>query len=46
MLNGFGVNNPMQYEGFSMVYGDISNVTTGAQKNDNGLGIDLGPEAD
>ncbi len=46
MLNGFGVNNPVPYEGLSMVRGGISNGITGAKTNDYGYGIEFGPETD
>jgi hypothetical protein len=46
MLNGFGVNNPVPYEGLSMVYGGISNGITGAKNSDSGQGIEFGPETD
>lgn len=46
MLNGFGVNNPVPYDGLSMVYGGISNGITGAKDSDSGRGIEFGPESD
>ena len=46
MLNGFGVNNPVPYDGLSMVYGGISNGITGAKDSDSGHGIEFGPESD
>jgi len=46
MLNGFGVNNPVPYDGLSMVYGGISNGITGAKDSDDGRGIEFGPETD
>ncbi len=46
MLNGFGVNNPVPYDGLSMVYGGISNGITGAKGSDSGKGIEFGPETD
>jgi len=46
MLNGFGVKNPIPYNGLSMVYGGISNGITGEKNSDSGLGIEFGPETD
>ena len=51
MLNGFGVKNPIPYDGLSMVYGGISNGITAAKHNENddfsqGRGIEFGPEPD
>jgi hypothetical protein len=51
MLNGFGTNNPIPYDGLSMVYGGISNGITAAKHNENadlsqGRGIEFGPEPD
>jgi hypothetical protein len=46
MLNGFGVKNPVPYDGLSMVRGGISNGITGSKSGDNGRGIEFGPEAD
>nr|WP_246058361.1 glycoside hydrolase family 9 protein [Litorilituus lipolyticus] len=46
MLNGFGVNNPVPYDGLSMVYGGISNGITGAKTSSSGQGIEFGPEKD
>ncbi|WP_182440082.1 glycoside hydrolase family 9 protein [Colwellia sp. RSH04] len=46
MLNGFGVNNPIPYDGLSMVYGGISNGITGAKTSPSGQGIEFGPEKD
>ena len=49
MLNGFGTNNPIPYDGLSMVYGGISNGITASKKNDallTGRGIEFGPEPD
>ena len=51
MLNGFGVKNPVPYDGLSMVYGGISNGITAAKSNVNapfsqGRGIEFGPEPD
>ena len=46
MLNGFGINNPVPYDGLSMVYGGISNGITGAKASDAGRGIEYGPEPD
>jgi len=46
MLNGFGVNNPVPYDGLSMVYGGISNGITGAKTSPAGQGIEFGPEKD
>jgi len=46
MLNGFGINNPVAYSGLDMVKGGISNGITGAKNNDNGRGIEFGPETD
>ena len=46
MLNGFGINNPVPYDGLSMVYGGISNGITGAKDSDSGQGIEFGPETD
>ena len=51
MLNGFGVNNPVPYEGLSMVYGGISNGLTAMRNAGNdtgaqGRGIEFGPEPD
>lgn len=46
MLNGFGVNNPLPYEGLSMVRGGISNGITGDKNSDEGRGIEFGPETD
>jgi len=49
MLNGFGTNNPIPYDGLSMVYGGISNGITASKQNDAllaGRGIEFGPEPD
>lgn len=49
MFNGFGINNPIPYDGLSMVYGGISNGITAAKQNDPllaGRGIEFGPEPD
>jgi len=49
MLNGFGTNNPIPYDGLSMVYGGISNGITASKKNTpslTGRGIEFGPEPD
>lgn len=46
MLNGFGVKNPVPYDGLSMVYGGISNGITGTKNSDSGQGIAFGPEPD
>ncbi len=44
MLNGFGINNPIPYQGLDMVKGGISNGITGAKGSDTGKGIEFGPE--
>ncbi|MEW6989892.1 glycoside hydrolase family 9 protein [Colwelliaceae bacterium 6441] len=46
MLNGFGVKNPLPYDGLDMVKGGISNGITGAKNNDAGRGIEFAPEPD
>jgi len=46
MLNGFGVSNPVPYDGLSMVYGGISNGITGAKASDSARGIEFAPETD
>ena len=46
MLNGFGIKNPVPYDGLSMVYGGISNGITGAKDSESGQGIEFGPEPD
>ena len=51
MLNGFGVNNPVPYDGLSMVYGGISNGITASRETEAnrdlvGRGIEFGPEPD
>ncbi|WP_340677063.1 glycoside hydrolase family 9 protein [Paraglaciecola sp.] len=46
MLNGFGVKNPIPYEGLGMFKGGISNGITGSKNDDDGRGIEFAPETD
>lgn len=45
MLNGFGVNNPVPYDGLSMVYGGISNGITAARTAEQNEDTNVSSEA-
>lgn len=44
MINGFGTNNPVPYQGLGMEFGGISNGITGSKTDSAGRGIEFAPE--
>ena len=44
MINGFGINNPVPYQGLGMEFGGISNGITGSKTDSAGRGIEFAPE--